>query len=365
MVRKKKKNKVLPLIAMLLVVVVLGAGYFVVKKMDLNAEPVEESTVFSIQSKAVDTIVSVTFNDINGEPITFDKDDGIWYYSAEKEFPVSQTAVTDMVSGMGTILGTREFAEDTGEFGFDDPQNVLSVTYSSDAGEETVKYTIGADNSFNSGTYIRDDVSGKIYLGSGNPAAAFAEKAKDDFIETDIPAADVEVTSTHTVTITGTDGEQNVITDVDGIDEFMADPFGNADCSDWVKYNCTDEDMAEYGITKGDDKASILVEYKTTVTVTDDTGTHYPRIDATYNIWFGNTLEDGSVYYTITDSKFVYKLSKEDFALAMSYLTYEPAEVSETDTVSEAPIETETVSETEAVSETTSVSETAVATETE
>ncbi len=322
----KKKNKLLPVIIMLAVVVVFGAAYFLLDKLDLNAEPEDESTVFSIQSMSTEDIVSLTFNDKNGEPITFVKEESLWYYDAEREFPVDQEAVTGLLSGLGTILATREFDEDTGDFGFDEPQNVVSATYAEDDGDTTVKYTVGDTNSFNSGTYIRDDLSGKIYMGSSNPATNFADKEKNDFIKLDVAAYDVEPTSTHTVTIVGSGGSKNVITDVDGIEEFLGDPFADVDCSDWVEYNCDEADMAKYGITKGEDRASILLNYKTTVSVTDENGESTPkRQEATYNIWFGDTLEDGSVYYTITDSTFVYKLSKDRYDLAMSYLTYEPA----------------------------------------
>lgn len=323
---KKKKNKVLPLVIMLAVVVAFGAAYFVLDRMDLNAEPEDETNVFSIQSKSTDDITSVTFNDKNGDPITFVKEDSLWYYEAEKEFPVDYESVNELFSGLGTILATREFESDNGEFGFDEPQNVLSVTYSEDEGDTVVKYTVGDTNSFNSGTYVRDDVSSKIYLASANIAEAFADKVRDDFIKLDVAAYDVEPTSTHTVTLVGADGTTNVITDVDGIEEFLGDPFGNIDCTDWVEYNCDEADMAKYGITKGDDKASILLNYKTTVSVTDENGESTPkRQEATYNIWFGDTLDDGSVYYTITDSTFVYKLSKDRYDAAMAYLTFEPA----------------------------------------
>lgn len=319
-------KKALPLIIMLAVVILFGAAYFVISNMDLNAEPEEESNVFAIQSKSADKLTAVTFNDKEGNPLSFVKEDNVWVFTADRDFPVDTAAVQEMVGSIGTVLGTREFESDNGEFGFDKPQNVLSLTYSDDSGESVVKYTVGMTNEFNSGTYLRDDVTGKIYLSSANLAEPFKDKVRDDFIQLDIAAYDVEPTSTHTVTIVGANGTKNVITDADGIDKFLGDPFGNIDCTDWVKYKCSDEDMASYGITKGEDKPYIMLNYKTTVSVKDENGESTPkRQEAVYHIWFGDTLDDGSVYYTITDSTFVYKLSAERYADAMSYLTYEPA----------------------------------------
>lgn len=331
---KKKKNKILPLVLMLCVVAAFVAAYLILDKMDLNAEPESESTVVAIQSKSADEIVAVTFNDKNGEPISFVKEDNVWYYEEEREFPVDYDSIHELVSSFGTILATREFEAATEDFGFDTPQNVISLTYAEDDGDSVVKYTVGITNTFNSGTYIRDDVNGKIYLASANIAQGFADKEKNDFIKLDIAAFDVEPTSTHTVTLVGADGSKNIITDVDGIEEFLGDPFGNIDCMDWVEYDCDEADMAKYGITKGEDKPSILLNYKTTVSVKDENGESTPkRQEATYNVWFGDTLDDGSVYYTITNSTFVYKLSQDRYDAAMAYLTFEPApETTETTT---------------------------------
>ncbi len=335
---KKKKNKIIPLVCMLVAVAALVGVYFYVDSLELNNEDTEkrptnpsnpgaagDSTVVAIQSKSTEDLVSMTFNDKNGDPLTLVKEENVWYVESDKVFPVDQTLIPDITSTLGTLLATRTLDEDIGEYGFDEPKNVISATYDEEEGKTTVKYTVGSTNDFNGGTYVRDDINNKIYICSSDPSTNF-EIEKNDLIELDVAAFDVEPASTHTVTITGADGRKNVITDNDGIDEFLGDPFGNVDCSDWIEYDCDDADMAKYGITKAEDKANILLNYKTTVSVTDENGESSPkRQETTYSIWFGDTLEDGSVYYTITGSKFVYKLSKDKYDLAMSYLDYVPA----------------------------------------
>lgn len=332
---KKKKNKIIPLICLFVAVAALAGAYFYIDSLDLNNSAANESendsTVVSIQSKSTEDLVSFTFNDKNGDALTLVKEDGGWYISTDKTFPVDQSLIPDLTATFGTLLASRTLDKDTGEYGFDKPQNVISATYDEEEGKSTVKYTIGDTNDFNGGTYVRDDISGNIYICASNPATNFAEVEQNGLIMLDIAAFDVEPASTHTVTITGADGRKNIITDNDGIDEFLGDPFGNINCSDWVEYDCDESDMAKYGITKADDKAGILLNYKTTVSVTDENGESTPkRQETTYNIWFGDTLEDGSVYYTITNSKFVYKLAKKDFDVAMAYLDYVPKETTET-----------------------------------
>lgn len=335
----KKKKSLASVIVLLLLVAALGALYFWLKGKDLNAEPETESTVFSIQSKDTDDLTSVSFTDTNGELITLVKEGGIWYIESDRAFPLNGNSVNDMTATLGTLLALRELDGDSGDYGFDEPQNVISATYTEDDGSTfEVKYTVGAENSFNSGTYLRDDIRGKVYLCSSNPAENF-EVEKNGLIKLDVAAADVEVNSTHTVTLTGADGTQNVITDTDGIEEFLGDPFGNIDCSDWVEYDCDEADMLKYGITKGSDRAQIMLNYKTTVSITDDNGESSPvRQETSYSIWFGDTLDDGSVYYTITDSVIVYKLSSEDYNTAMAYLSYVPAPETE-ETVAAEPNE--------------------------
>ena len=333
---ENKKNKKAPaILIMLAAAAVLGILYYVLYRMDLNAEPEDESNVVSIHSMSSDDLVSFTFTDASGSELTLVKEEGIWYIDSDRDFPVDANDVNDMVSSVSTLLSTRELDSDTGEYGFDEPQNVLTLKYSTDEGESVLKYTVGDENSFNSGTYLRDDVNGKIYICSTNPASSF-EVERNDLIKLDLPASDVDVTSAHTVTINNGEGGINVITDTDGIEEFLGEPFGNVDCTDWVEYAADDSDMARYGITKAEDGAGVLVNYKTTVSVTDENGESTAlRQEASYNIWFGDRTDDGDIYYTITDSTIVYKLSADKYDALMAYLSYTPPPETETSGVTD------------------------------
>lgn len=318
---KVKKNKIIPLIVLIGVVVLLIATFFILKKLDLNAPPKEESTVTAMHSKSSETLESFSFTDKEGEFLTFVKDKGVWYVESDMVFPVDQTKVNDMTATLvGTLLATRTIESDNGEYGFDNPRNVVSAKYNENGTVSEVKYTIGISNEFNSGTYVRDDVNNKIYLCASDPAKNF-DVAKNDLIMLDIAAADVEVMSTSKVTIINENGEKREIVSDMLIEEVLDTPFSNVDCGDWVEYACDDADMAKYGITKNEDKPLVSVFYKTTVSVKDENGVSTPtRQDTTYYIWFGNTTDDGSIYYTITGSSIVYKLSADKYELLMSYM---------------------------------------------
>lgn len=329
----KKKNKALPLIILLCAAAVLGAAYAVLYKLDLNADKDDDMNVITVQSKSSDELRGVTFTDKDGETVTLRADGNLWSVEGEPEFPLSYSKATEIATSALTLLATRELDSETAEYGFDRPQNVLTFYFEKDGVKSETKYTVGTTNSFNGGTYVRDDVSGKIYICSSNPAAKF-DVAKGELIELDKHAFDVDPTAVKKVTLKAVDGRENVITDDDGMEEFIQNPFDLIDCKDWIKYAVDDEGMKEYGITKGDDAPSIRVDYKTSVSATDADGESSTiRQDAVYFVWFGDTLEDGSIYYTITGSTIVYKTSKENYDAIMEYLDYVPApETSASDT---------------------------------
>lgn len=321
----KKKNKALPLIILICVAAVLGGVYAILYRLDLNADKEDDTTVITIQSKNSNELCGVTFTDKNGDIVTLKLENNIWYVDGEPEFPLDYSKATEIASSAMTLLATRELDSEQPEYGFDDPQNVLTFYFEKDGTQSTTKYTVGTSNSFNGGTYLRDDVSGKIYICSSNPASEF-NVAKNDLIELDTHAYDVDPTSVKSVTLTSGDGRETTISDDDGVEEFIQNPFDLIDCKDWIKYAVDDEGMKEYGITKDDACAAIRVDYKTSVSATDADGESTTlRQDAVYNVWFGDALEDGSVYYTITGSTIVYKTSKENYDAIMAYLDYVPA----------------------------------------
>jgi len=336
MARKKKKNRLIPLVLLLVVCAGLAGLWWFLDSKDYNAPPKTESTVTAIHSESSDALTSVTFVDKDGIELSFTKEEGCWYITDDKEFPVNNTKVNEMFTPLARLLSTRVLEEDNGEFGFDDPQTVLTLTFTGENGTTQYKYTVGDVNSFNGGTYLRDDLNGKYYICSTNPAEKF-DIVKKDLFQVDAFAADVGSTDVKKITLFDADGSTKVIEDNDGVDLFMAEAFEEMDLIDWVAYGIDAETMAsEYGIVKDPEKNNVLVDYKTTVTVKDENGeSSAMRVDATYNVWFGNTLEDGSVYYTQTGSEIVYKLSAEKYGKVMKFMNYTPAETTAEETTAE------------------------------
>ncbi len=336
---KKKNKKAFGLIALVLVLGIVCAAYFVIKKLDLNAEEQPESNIITVQSYSASNLMEFSFVGTDGKTLTFERESEYsWLYPADGKFPVNSEEVENVATSNLTMLATRELEEESAEFGFDEPRQ--KITYKFDSGEEgeTVReYTVGAKNTFNGGTYVRDETNGKIYIVSGDPASAF-EKKLEDFILLDIAAYTVDPTSTKCVTINDGLGNSIEITDTTGIEDFLGEPFNVIDCSDWVEYGADESVMLKYGIDKSEAKGGVKVDYKTTVTVEDDNGESSAiRQDTTYYTWFGDRLEDGSIYYTISDSAIVYKLSAENLKTVTDWLDYVPAPETETstDTVTE------------------------------
>lgn len=332
---KKKKNKALPLIILMSAAIVLVGAYVAIDRLDLNADDDDDSSVITVLSRSSDDIAGARFTDENGETVTLRKENNRWSLEEDPDFPVNGTDAESIATSCLTLLATREITDESHDYGFDSPQNVITLYFTDDDGESSVTFTVGVSNSFNGGTYVRDDTNNKIYICSTNPASKF-NIARDDLIELDTHAYDVDPLSVKAVTLNSLDGRTITITDDDGMEEFISTPFDLIDCADWVEYAADDEKMLEYGIVKSDDSPGIIVNYKNSVSVTDSDGESSTiRQDAVYNLWFGNTLEDGSVYYSITGSTIVYKTTKEIYDTIMEYLDYVPAPDTETTAVSE------------------------------
>ena len=167
----KKKKKILPLIALALVLGVLAGAYVILSRMDLNKdEPLEETPKITVIDKNASDAVELAYIKGNDSELSFTCESGTWYYDADRDFPLDQTKISSMVSAVSSVVASRELDGDSGEYGFDAPSLTVVVKYS-DSTEYTVK--LGNVNSFNSSTYLMLQNS-KVYL--------FTDKLTSSFI---------------------------------------------------------------------------------------------------------------------------------------------------------------------------------------
>lgn len=323
---KKKKSKALPLIILILILALLGALYYILDGMKLNEKndtPDVTPSIKVIDRNAVD-ITEITYSDANGNELSFTRENGVWSDKADLDFPVKQSKLDAMANAVASVTASRELSEDSGDYGFDKPSLSVSVIFSD--GEEH-SLVIGKTNTFNNSVYLKDHA--KVFMFGDSISTQFTTD-KNELIQLDDPAADVDANYLVSVDVLDSSGMSNSITDSSGEDELMRLNDEGLDCTDWVEYGMGSADFEKYGIKP--DGAKLMINYKSAVLVTDSSGeSSTTRIPKTYEVFFGNETEreeDGQtvpcVYYTITDSSILYRTDKETYDKIMGYVSYAP-----------------------------------------
>jgi len=325
--RKKKKNKALPLIILVGIMCVLWIAYTALSAANDKAEAErlaeEAAENASIMLAEIDstTATKLSYHGEDGEWITFVYDGTAWKYEADEKFPLNQTMVTSMAAAISTIGATRSVEEGVeSDYGLDNPAYEIHITYN---GNTTYKYAIGNLNTFNGEYYFRNDDGGIYMISSG--LLPYFQYTRDDLLVLDTPVSDINSEYITGITVTAADGTSNTVSDADGIAGLYS-IFCELNCTQWADYYADGDTMlSEYGI---DQTAGITVSYKKSIEITDESGnTQTTMMDSSAKVYFGNTAEaDGTVYYTIPKSTIVYKIEEDVYNAVMEYLHYVPAD---------------------------------------
>ena len=332
-----KKKRIIALVAL---VAVLGAviGVLVwLKNRPTETEPYV-SPYISLVSADSDSITKLSFGKVGGEMYEFTYADYSWQYSGDLSFPVNGTILTEMASTVSSVTALREVAnEEKPEYGLGEGALHIVAEYSD---KQKADLIVGALNEVNSYTYIKIG-DGRIYMFTDSLTESFT-KELNDLIQLDDFEATVDTNYLVAVDVSDKDGHTNSITDTAGI-RAAFDQSDAYDCVNWIEYAVTPERFAEYGIDS--DSARMIIRYKAAHSVTDDNGESTTlRVEEAYEIIFGDRFteegEDGEsaefVYYTVTGSTIVYKVSAADFEATMAYLDYVP-EDADTEVLSDVP----------------------------
>ena len=217
---KGKKIAVFILVIALLVVAYLAVTFLI--SDDTDETPDKPSEEIIISSLNIDEITAVSY-DFEDEKICFVKDGDLWYLEKDKEFPLDQYTVTEILNSVMSLKASRlvsDKKEDFAEYGLSDSSSELVFTLSD--GSETV-YRIGYFNSFSDSYYLNIASEDKIYLVPSSFVALF-QKNTTDF-------ADVEdLTTVSTDEVDGVnfvlDGENHVIfNEPDGLSTVYTDSY--------------------------------------------------------------------------------------------------------------------------------------------
>jgi len=299
---KKKKNKVLPLIAMgAACAVFLGAYLWLRTQNEQNtgtSDPTDTSvTMISERDPATITKLSYTYG---GDTVrlSYSADSGTWSYAADPAFPLEQSYPAQMAAAISSIgvYRTLETA-DTSAFGFDDPACEITVSYTDG---QSFHYAIGDVNAVSGNQYFLDRDSGTVYMISTALLPYFRYTAEDLFLYDTLPA-DIEETYIDAATLTagGSEAVRNEAEDLSEIYKRFLQ-LAPVEFADWSQ---SEEAKSSFGIGE----STLRIDYKRKVTTTDTSGTESTaRIPASYTVQFGTPTEDGKIPYTVGQSGVIY-----------------------------------------------------------
>jgi hypothetical protein len=318
-----------PLIILCGVLAALIIGLFAVRAIISRSEQKSEQQAQDsiIYVGNIENAASVTFNDSDGQSLTFVLQDEQWLYQQDTDFPVKQTYLTRIADLINGCTATRVFENaDLSEYGLDTPANTITAV---DADGQSLTLNISEKKG---DVCYASDSDGKVYVVSTN-FVTYTSYALLDFAQTDTFAqadedelSSVEISRGETsLTLTPKSG---LYTDdiswyvTAGGEETRTDSItldGDSSATAIVKNalnvlpSYRSSGVADY---KPDDEQRTLYGLDQPVNVTfaytdSDTGEQ-----SEFTILIGGQNESGLWYFTVPDSDLVYTLS-DSFASPM------------------------------------------------
>lgn len=320
-----KDKKQVRLLAAMGVFFILAAGYAGIhywnQKQETQSQ--EEDTSIGLAHLPEEEITEITFG--GDQPLTFIKEEDIWYYEEDRNFPVSQDAMTTMLAPLTNLSSERQIedAQELKEYGLEEPASVITVTKED---ESVTEISLGNENSSVGKCYgyLNGDTS-KIYLLSTSLLTNF-DVGLYDLAEYDsFPAitgttiTDFSVQKEEEHFKISKNGESStgwMIQDWDGSskeagssevnEEFSA--FSSLTFNSYVNYR--EEDLEAYGLEKP--STVITVDYEETAADedTEEESEEEPeKIAKQLILYVGNTDEEGNYYVRTSETTGIYTLS--------------------------------------------------------
>lgn len=277
------KKKSVKLVAAVGVLVVLSGAYVGVKtyvaKQDAKETESEEENdeTKEIVSISSDDVKSIKFI-IDKKEVTFEKDGDTWIKSDESEFPIDQDKLDTLAGSFSSVTAERtlENVEDVSEYELDQPENTITIT--TEDGETTV-IQVGMENDSTSQEYIElNNDSSTVYVVGSTTFQSFEGGLYDFAKGGTFPTVDSSTVTKVSVTgpedaytveedennfwnVTGTTGGTEETAKADSAKATsLTSALSSMAYASFVNYNCTDEELSQYGLTKP--YATITADYQ-------------------------------------------------------------------------------------------------------
>ena len=308
------KNKKGLIVAFFILFLLLGI-YFLLKSLNLKEETETEDAskkVFEINAEDISEI-QITYGE---NQYTFSHEDDKWNYKEDGQFPLSEAAVLDMVSGVTSVETSRVIDDpgESGEYGLDAPSVQVRVT-DTEGKEFLLKF--GNDNTSLGSSYMKKDEEKAIYLVDSSVKQKFCMDISEFAEKEEIPSISsstiqkVEISQAEQKKIMEKDessetgwnykvldnGKESlsVAADSSKVNSFMSNNTGLA-WVDFVSYESGD--LSKYGL---DTPITITIDYQ--VTESEET------TDQQAVFYIGNQDESGNYYAMLKEGKNIYTLS--------------------------------------------------------
>lgn len=252
------KKKLMPLLAVCVVIVVLGIA---LAALTILGGEEEEDTGIPLCTIAADEVDHISYDDgENAESLTKDAD-GNWSLDSDPLLPVSQSQAQTVAEDITGLEAQRALTEDAevDAMGFDQPEMTLTVT----AGDQTFTVTVGAQNTMTDTYYVRTSAGDTVYTVAVSDLTTVCKAPKDLYDPQDITELESDDVATMTVR---TGNEELNFTQTDGT---------------WTLTDDPDYDLDQDLVTR---MASTICEMSSSWSITA------PEADSTYGLDHPNTV---------------------------------------------------------------------------
>lgn len=292
--RQKKKKSMILLFAVL---VVLVAAYFILqswnKSQDKKEQAKEEAE--NIYITDIDTITDIKYNIGSGD-MEFTKEDGTWYVTADKDFPLAQSYPEQMADTFKKLKAERELKDGDSleDYGLTEPVYTVSLT-DGEGGETTLYYGNAAGDDY----YVTVGDEGKVYTVSSTTISDL-QYSLEDMAQLDTYP---NIGSGNLKKEVITQGGQTTTYDSENDDDAqniaaVAGGLGAVTLSKAADYSVEDKDLAGFGLDEGS-RTTVEAVY-----TSDDK-------EKTLTLYIGGTDDSGNRYVMMNDSRIVYLISEE------------------------------------------------------
>lgn len=289
---KKKKKRLLCLLLvlpLLLIVLALMKNYN--RSQEEKQEAEEEAA--KVYAAEITDVRSVSYRTESGE-YTFEKEEDVWVYKQDQDFPLDQTYPEQIISTFGKLEALRELkdGDDLEAYGLKDPAYTVKLTDAE--GEET---TLSIGNAVGEDYYLLNNTSEKIYTVSSSVTGTLQHTLEEMAQLDSYP----NIGSGNLKKEVITRGDEVTVYDSENEDDAknitaVAGGLGAVSLSSAADYSVEDKDLKGFGL---DEASRITVE--ATYTKDDE--------EQVLTLYIGGEDGDGNRYVMMNDSRIVYLIS--------------------------------------------------------